>query len=560
MSDYIEKAKTIEDEAAAYQFVESLNGDVKASDWPQIKTVLSKIKNVTKTDLETVYRESRPKPTPDPEPIAAPKPASLLLDAGANDYGNALCVIDDYDGQMGWCRPWGWLMYTGTHWESEGAEQNVNAAITRTLIKRGKTVLDNYAALPDARTLLAATEPSARNKSNARAMVQDAVVVSTAEFDTDPNVLNTLSGVVDLRTGKLITHEASQRFTYCTPVAYDPKASSDLWLNQLAETIEDDEEILDYVQMAVGYTLTGHSREECLFWLHGPMRSGKGTFGQTLVAAMGEPLGTFANFDSFTSERNGGDQGFDLARLKASRAVFASESDRFKKLNAQKIKQITGNDPLTVAFKNRDQFTYRPQFKVWLMSNFAPNADVDDDAVWGRLRVIRFPNSYSGNENKYLKDELSKPMHLQGVLSWAVAGAVRWFASDFGLVTPAKVMQNTSNARTELDYLSQFLDEHGYTVNMGAYWYDEKRHYVTVSDLYFDYEDWCDGTGVKKLSKPLLVKNMRARWGVVSDRAYVDGTRSRILRGITKDTEPRNDEEMVIQAEIEELIDGFFDE
>ena len=31
--------------------------------------------------------------------------------------------------------------------------------------------------------------------------------------------------------------------------------------------------VLEYLQMAIGYTLTGHTNEECLWYIHGPTRS-----------------------------------------------------------------------------------------------------------------------------------------------------------------------------------------------------------------------------------------------------------------------------------------------
>ena len=44
--------------------------------------------------------------------------------------------------------------------------------------------------------------------------------------------------------------------------------------------------MLNYLQMAVGYSITGHTVEEKLFYLYGPTRSGKGTFMETLLALM----------------------------------------------------------------------------------------------------------------------------------------------------------------------------------------------------------------------------------------------------------------------------------
>ncbi len=126
--------------------------------------------------------------------------------------------------------------------------------------------------------------------------------------------------------------------------------------------------------------------------------------------------------NSFTAKREADAQNFDLAELKSARLVIASESNRYQSLNPAKIKQITGGNDIRAAFKHRDMFSYRPQFKVWLVSNHEVNGDPDDDALWGRMQVLTFPRSHLGEEDTELKQRLRRPGNLQGVLRWAVEG------------------------------------------------------------------------------------------------------------------------------------------
>jgi hypothetical protein len=41
-----------------------------------------------------------------------------------------------------------------------------------------------------------------------------------------------------------------------------------------------------YLQEALGYSITGHTSEECLFYIYGPPRSGKGTMWETFLALL----------------------------------------------------------------------------------------------------------------------------------------------------------------------------------------------------------------------------------------------------------------------------------
>jgi phage/plasmid-associated DNA primase len=48
---------------------------------------------------------------------------------------------------------------------------------------------------------------------------------------------------------------------------------------------------------------------------------------------------------------------------------------------------------MCAAYKHRDLFTYRPQFKAWLVSNQPVNADVDDGALWYRVKFWSSPRA-----------------------------------------------------------------------------------------------------------------------------------------------------------------------
>ncbi len=215
----------------------------------------------------------------------------------------------------------------------------------------------------------------------------------------------------------------------------------------------------EYLQMAVGYILTGYTREEILFYIYGPPRSGKGTFTETLLAVMGSPLAKEVDFKTFAEQRGGDNQNFDLAPLKATRFVAASESGKYQQLNAPRVKAITGGNEVWCAFKGKDFFNYIPQYTIILSSNNKPSADVDDDAIWSRLRVIEFPTSHVGKENKHLKQKMKTSANLDAVFSWAVWGAVRWFMSEDGPSLPDVVRDATNESRDSVDYVQQFLDE-----------------------------------------------------------------------------------------------------
>ena len=202
------------------------------------------------------------------------------------------------------------------------------------------------------------------------------LTVLADEFDQSLDHLNVANGVLNLRTGELEPHSPDQRFTYCLSVAYDPDAAASVWTEFLPQVMVDDPEVLPFLQMAVGYSLTGHMTEEKLFYLYGPEgRNGKGTFAEPLLTLLGKPLAKGVDFSTFPRDRDKDAQNFDLAPLKPARFLVASESKQHERLNEAKVKQATGGDELYCAHKNKPHFSYRPMFKIWLLSNYDVNAD-----------------------------------------------------------------------------------------------------------------------------------------------------------------------------------------
>jgi putative DNA primase/helicase len=178
---------------------------------------------------------------------------------------------------------------------------------------------------------------------------------------------------------------------------------------------------------------------------------------ETLLALMGG-LAKTADFASFTKRDDY--QNFDLAGLRNARLVVAGEGMRANELNAAKIKLLTGGDEVSCAHKHRDIFTYRPQYKLVLVSNHKLNVDVDDDAAWARVRVVEFPNSHLGEEDIGLKRRMRQPENLRGVLAWLVQGArtfYEYLARGQAIPTPSIVQAATREHREALDFVGQWI-------------------------------------------------------------------------------------------------------
>ena len=444
----------------------------------------------------------------------------IIAGFSADDQGHAEAVHCLYGNYIAFNEAYGWMIWDGTHYVP--SVQRINTLIVEVLRRRLR------AAAHLERTDLAKVSKSmAGTVSATRAMLENLAYILVDEFDAEPDLVNTLSGIVNIRTKKLIPHDPTYKFTWCSPVCYNPNASTDLWLEFLNETVAS-EDMITYLQQALGYSITGHTSEECLFYIYGPPRSGKGTLSEVFLAIFPRPIAIEVDFMTFTAKREGDAQNFDLAPMKAARLVFASESNKYQSLNPAKVKSLTGGNLVHCSFKHKDMFTYRPQYAVWLSSNHEVNADADDDALWGRVKIIHFPNSKLGKEDKSLKQRMQTPEILECVLAWTIEGAYQWYQHEGqGLQTPNAVKELTQAQRSSQDSVGLWLEE-------CCEW--KEGEWIENNKVMLSYQNWCesnnyDAKKAKGLSQSLVAHGYDV--GVLKWTTSTPGEKGKPMRGVS---------------------------
>lgn len=276
------------------------------------------------------------------------------------------------------------------------------------------------------------------------------------------------------------------------------------------------------MQRALGYSLTGDAREECLFFAHGSGRNGKGTIMNTVAWLMGSYADNlaFSALEQIRFKGNGPTP--EIAKLPGIRFLTSSESDESSRLNTARIKSITGRDPVTCRHLHKSDFTFIPAFKLWLAANDLPQVADDSDGFWARVRMIPFTRTFAGKEDLTLKDRLRAEG--PGILAWMVRGCVQWQGG--GLQVPKEVVEATSDYRTESDKVARFCSERLEDA-------DGKRT-VTMAAAHKAYVEWCDVLAVppwervkvKKFSAKLRAM-YKDRVGEVYNVVHIFGARLR---------------------------------
>ena len=70
---------------------------------------------------------------------------------------------------------------------------------------------------------------------------------------------------MELKTGQIRSFDRNDLLTKCVPVHWDLKAECGRWEQYLQEVFEGNQPVIDFIQRAVGYSLTGLTVEEVFF-------------------------------------------------------------------------------------------------------------------------------------------------------------------------------------------------------------------------------------------------------------------------------------------------------
>lgn len=398
-----------------------------------------------------------------------------------------------------------WLFWDGLRWNPD-----VDAEIDRRIIEVSRKAQERAKEIEDTGTRQqvrkwALAYEGARRREDAKKTLASLkpVALSGEEFDQNPWLLGTKNGTLDLRTGILREARREDYLSLCTGTAYDPEADCPRWIQFLEEVFQGSQELIEFVQRAVGYCLTGDISEHVFFLCHGTGCNGKSVFLNVLTALLGDYAAT-TPFSTFTVRRS--EQTNDLAALCGKRFVSARETQENSRLDEGRIKAITGGDPITARFLRKEYFTFKPQGKLWLAVNHLPKLRDTSEGMWRRMRVIPFRESFRGREDKTLEARLRE--ELPGILHWAVEGCQSW--QDGGLCEPEEVLGATENYRQESDPVGRFLEE-------ACVQFPHAK--VRFSALYEAFERWCHETGEEPISRKAFSQQLSDR-GIQKMRSH----------------------------------------
>jgi P4 family phage/plasmid primase-like protien len=253
------------------------------------------------------------------------------------------------------------------------------------------------------------------------------------EFDTDPWLLNTPDGIVDLRTGNTLEHGMLMRQqTSVTPnfcAFADYRYFCPRWLEYLEFISDERDWVISLLQRWGGSNLVGALFDVYFLFIHGKPGTGKTVFLDVLLRLMhlyAKPVSkTF--FMRMLDKRT-----FELDKTFHKRAVFSDEVPKGSTWDEMMLLSMLNGSELAAEGKGKDFRSFRSIASITITGNYRPAfvTSAEEGGLDRRLLVLEVHKKIADfmPDNTRFAEEI---VHEEGsaILAWFIQGAMEGWQS-----------------------------------------------------------------------------------------------------------------------------------
>ena len=347
-----------------------------------------------------------------------------------------------------------WMIWNGKYWQYDYSN-NVKVMVemlaedVRASIKYASDVNDIKLINNAVNYLL-----SKRGKENVLSETQHLLPICENDLDKNDYLINTASGILDLKNGKILDWDKEYYMTKYIDIELDNESPKLYW-QFLSEIYPDKDDIIEYVNRIFAYCLTGDISEQEIYFFVGDGANGKSVLFELMRRIFGSYSRT-ASVELLIDKNVQNNCKSELAMLKGVRLVFASELDTNQKLKMSVVKNMTGGNEIVAKFLYKNEFTYIPKYKVLVATNHMPRISEDDNGSWRRIKKIDHNRIFNEDEqDKHLIDKLYNERGKILNLLFKICPDVL----KNGLKAPECVTMSVKTFRSSEDILARWLEE-----------------------------------------------------------------------------------------------------
>jgi P4 family phage/plasmid primase-like protien len=330
------------------------------------------------------------------------------------------------------------------------------------------------------------------------ARTQGCLRVDVQALDGDPELLNTTTGVVNLRTGELMKHHPKFLMTKITKGGYRQGFTHPDW-EKARQSLSG--EVKEYLALRLGQAATGYAPEshDCLF-LKGPGSNGKSLYTTDGVV---EAMGDYAIEAQQSLVLKASDSGAtpEKASLRGARLVVVEELPE-KTLSTSSVKAILGTNSIAARHLYRETMNFAATHTLIITTNNELMVDSVDKGTFDRFTIVPFTTRFTANPKPgEMKADAGLPTRirrgldgqLDAIVTWMVESAMRYLALPEPLgrdhTKPREMEEAKQAVRMRADLVLAYITDR-LVFEPGAM--------VAKSDLYADFTEWSTGSGHRR--------------------------------------------------------------
>jgi putative DNA primase/helicase len=422
-----------------------------------------------------------------------PKKSIQTVTRPLTEYGLAERLVDRHHKDIRWEPQWqSWIGWNGKHWDNNAGTEVVRQKVfetTRSIPKEADALAEDYIVAKelyqstlsdpniDAKVKVEAEfkyeqlrkqietlyafalkcETSAKEGNAATVASHFPQVITTSSaFNRNPWLVNFTNGTLDLSTGEFREHRREDFVTRVVPYPFIPDAECVLFDKFMREFMGGNERMINFLWRALGYSACGVTDEQKIFLLHGDGANGKSTFLNLMMELFGQgPTGyaMAANSENLLSTRGSSKHETWRMSLAGVRLVCCQEVDEGRAFAESLIKELTGSDMITGRKMYQNEWSYKPEFSLWLAINHLPHVRGTDEGIWRRLCVVECKASFKDKPDRELPRRLLN--EAPGIWARIAREAKLWIKER--LVLPREIIVANTLYRQEQDPLRDFV-------------------------------------------------------------------------------------------------------
>jgi len=305
-------------------------------------------------------------------------------------------------------------------------------------------------------------------------VIGDALVDSERARKDQLNYLTLQNGLYKIDEEVLIGHTPDIFTTNLLPYNYNPAATCPRFIQFLDEIFSGNQEKINFIQEAVGYSFHQALPTPGLFFLTGDGNNGKSTFINIITNLIGKENTGNVSFNRLSDEKY-------VLELFQKMINISGETPHLKKIETDIIKGITTGDWITGRELYNQPMKFRSFAKHFLAMNKLPVINDSSHGMWRRIWIVEFDRIFTeAEEDHELEEKLLN--ELSGIFNWALEGYRRLRDNKFFLKESTSMKLSKQEYRNEMDSVRSFARDRIMK---------ESGNDLKLSDVYKIYASYC---------------------------------------------------------------------